>query len=82
MGRWKEAKQLLMEDEKDAEEKLDKLKGPIIYMICGIICMLIAISIVIKVVFCGKGTDLGKDKSPTLFRSSWKKSSKWVRQPD
>ena len=51
----KEAKKLLQEDEKRAAENLEKLKGPIIYMIIGIVCMICAITAMIKIILCGKG---------------------------
>lgn len=51
----KEAKEMIKEEQNQAEEDLAKLQGPILYMIVGIVCMLIAISAVIKIILCGKG---------------------------
>ena len=51
----KGANQVINEEQEQAEEDLSKLQGPILYMIIGIVCMLIAISAVIKIILCGKG---------------------------
>ena len=53
----KEAKKLLQEEEKRADQKLENLKGPITYMIIGIVCMICAITAMIKIILCGKGRD-------------------------
>lgn len=64
----KEAKELIKEEQNQAEEDLAKLQGPILYMIVGIVCMLIAISAVIKIILCGKGRTK-QPQAPTTTES-------------